>query len=113
MTVSPTDDAIERRRTLALFLLFAGFYLLTASGHFYAVDEETLYHVTESVVERHTLALPEGAWGLVVSQQRTGDGRVYAIFPPGQALRPSGVREGHVLRPEAERRSTRKLDTCA
>lgn len=73
------------RRTWALFLLFAGFYLLTASGHLYTVDEETLYRVTESLVERHTFALPPDAWGVVASEQEAG-GQVYGQYEPGQSL---------------------------
>jgi hypothetical protein len=74
----------ERRRALALFLAFAGFYLLLASGHFYATDEETVYSLTESLVERHTVAMPEGAWGLATSTGR--DGRQYAVTGPGQSF---------------------------
>ncbi|HEX5503299.1 MAG TPA: phospholipid carrier-dependent glycosyltransferase [Thermomicrobiales bacterium] len=73
----------ERRWAPALLLLFAGFYLLTASGHFYAVDEETIYAVTASLVERHTFALQE-QWGLVAG--RGPDGRLYAQYAPGQSL---------------------------
>ena len=73
-------------RTWAIFLTFLGFYLLTASGHLYAVDEETLYRITESVVERRTLALPEDAWGVVLSEQVRADGRNYAQYEPGQPL---------------------------
>ena len=69
----------------ALFLLFTGFYLLTGSGHLYSVDEETLYRVSESLVERRTLALPPDAWGLVVSEQATG-GLLYSQYEPGQSL---------------------------
>ncbi len=73
----------EGRRGLALFLAFAGFYLLTASGHFYAVDEETLFRVTEGLVERGSFALPEGAWGMV--RGRGGAGR-YSQYAPGQSV---------------------------
>ncbi|MFN8511399.1 MAG: hypothetical protein U0841_02135 [Chloroflexia bacterium] len=72
-------------RTAALFLIFLGFYLLTTGGHLYAVDEETLFRATESVVERGTLALPPDAWGLVTSEQRTG-GALYSQYEPGQSL---------------------------
>ncbi|MGN6756459.1 MAG: phospholipid carrier-dependent glycosyltransferase [Thermomicrobiales bacterium] len=75
----PAGGARTWRPFLALFLLFVGFYLLTASGHFYAVDEETLYLMTESLVERHTIAPPPGAWGVI------GNGH-YAQYTPGQAL---------------------------
>lgn len=74
----------SRRMTVALFLAFLGFYLLATSGHFYATDEETFFRTTESIVERHTLALPEGAWGLAGS---TGvDGKLYPGTSPGQSL---------------------------
>src|SRR3954451_7524986 len=85
--VAPTHKPQSNRarlRTLALFLAFLGFYLLTASGHFYAVDEETLFRVTESLVERQTFALPE-AWGLVGSQRDANSPR-YAQYTPGQSI---------------------------
>ncbi len=74
----------EGRRTLALFLACLGFYLLTASGHFYAADEETVYRVTESLVERHTFAVPD-TWGIIGTQRDAG-GALYAQYTPGQSL---------------------------
>ncbi|HEY8601428.1 MAG TPA: phospholipid carrier-dependent glycosyltransferase [Thermomicrobiales bacterium] len=82
----PTGRFGVATRTWAIFLTFLGFYLLTASGHLYAVDEETLYRITESVVERRTLALPKDAWGVVLSEQVRADGRNYAQYEPGQPL---------------------------
>lgn len=79
-----TGGSSEARRALALFLLFAGFYLLTASGHFYAVDEEILYDMTASLVERHSLALPPGMW--YIAPSRAAQGPVYAEYMPGQPL---------------------------
>ncbi len=76
--------ARERRRVIALFLAFAGFYLLFASGHFYATDEETIYTLTERMVDQHTLTLPSDAWGLATTSGR--DGRQYAVTGPGQSL---------------------------
>src|SRR3954447_23670964 len=84
-TPDPARWAASGVRPWALLLIFLGFYLLTASGHLYAVDEETLYRITESVVERHTLALPNDAWGLVLSEQPP-NGRQYAQYEPGQAF---------------------------
>lgn len=72
-------------RHIALFLLFLGFYLLTSGGHLYAVDEETLFRATESLVERGTLALPPDAWGLVTSEQQAG-GALYSQYQPGQSI---------------------------
>ncbi|MFN8539790.1 MAG: hypothetical protein U0232_20205 [Thermomicrobiales bacterium] len=42
-SAAPHYSSLATRHALALFLAFLGFYLLTLSGHFYAVDEETLY----------------------------------------------------------------------
>ena len=86
---SPAGTRIRHsaRHSLALFLAFLGFYLLTVSGHFYAVDEETLYVQAESIVERGTIAVPRGAWGMVLSPGSIdGDGPAYSIFPPGQSV---------------------------
>lgn len=72
------------RRTVALFLTFLGLYLLTASGHFYATDEETLFRATESLVERRTFAMPAGSWGIAIRQGT--DGRYYPVTGPAQSL---------------------------
>ncbi len=73
----------ERRRTLALFLAFLGFYMLTASGHFYATDEETIFRLTESMVERRTAVMPDG-WGLTTTTGR--DGQQYSVYGPAQSV---------------------------
>lgn len=76
---------------MALFLAFLGFYLLTASGHFYTVDEETLFLMTESLVERGNLALSADDWGIVAEwgltiPQGSTTEPIYAIFTPGQPV---------------------------
>jgi len=73
-----------RRVALALFLAFLGFYMLTASGHFYATDEETIFRLTESMVERRTAVMPDGAWGLTTTTGR--DGQQYSVYGPAQAV---------------------------
>lgn len=82
----PLKRGASNSRPWAVFLVFLGFYLLTASGHLYTVDEETLYRITESLVERRTLALPDDAWGVVLSEQQATDGRRRAQYEPGQAF---------------------------
>ena len=87
--------AIGTRRpatqTLAIFLAFLGFYLFTVSGHFYTVDEETLYLMTQRLVEHRSLALSAddwgivGDWGLTIAPGST-TAPIYAIFTPGQPL---------------------------
>ena len=68
---------------LALFLACLGFYLLTASGHFYATDEETIFRLTESMVERRTAVMPDG-WGLATTTGR--DGQQYSVYGPVQSV---------------------------
>ena len=79
------QSSIVNRQSLALFLAFLGFYLLTTGGHLYSVDEETLFRTTESLVERGSLALPPDAWGLVTSEQQS-DGALYSQYQPGQPI---------------------------
>jgi hypothetical protein len=74
-----------RRAPLALFLAFLGFYLLTASGHFYAADEETLFRITEGIAERRSVALPDDAWGMI-GNRGGPDGTLYAQYTPGQPV---------------------------
>jgi len=73
-----------RRAALALFLTLLGFYMLTASGHFYATDEETIFRLTESMVERRTAVMPDGAWGLTTTTGR--DGQQYSVYGPAQSV---------------------------
>jgi hypothetical protein len=72
-TAPPEQPAapLRRRTALALFALLAGIYLLTASGHTYAIDEELIFGVAESVALRGSFALG------------TGDDSAYS---PGQSL---------------------------
>jgi hypothetical protein len=70
---------------LALFLLLTGIYLATMSGHLYAKDEETLFVVTQQLVDKGTFALPAG--GTVPLVERGGtDGRSFSLYGPGQSL---------------------------
>jgi hypothetical protein len=70
---------------LALFLLLSGIYLATMSGHLYAKDEETLFLVTQQLVEKGTFALPSGGSVPVVERGGT-DGRSFSLYGPGQSL---------------------------
>lgn len=62
----------------AIFALLAGIYLLTASGHTYAIDEELLFGVTESLALRGNFALNNPA--------ATGEPPIYSLYGPGQSL---------------------------
>ncbi|MCP4537086.1 MAG: phospholipid carrier-dependent glycosyltransferase [Chloroflexi bacterium] len=76
------------RLALALFCLLTCLYWLTGSAHTSIADEETMYIVTESLVERGTFAQlvhePEGSAPRVVAQGR--DGHLYAVTGPLQSL---------------------------
>lgn len=74
----PIDSRRARRRTaLALFALLAGIYLISASGHFYAVDEENMFGVTENLVLHQTFAL-----ALSTPDQPA----LYSVYGPGQSV---------------------------
>lgn len=74
----PRHVATHARQALAIFALLAGIYLLMASGHTYAIDEELLFGVTESLVLRGSFALN--------NPQDTGERPLYSLFGPGQSL---------------------------
>jgi hypothetical protein len=77
---------LRRRTALALFALLAGIYLLTASGHTYAIDEELMFGVAESLALRGSFALG------------TGDSNDYSAYSPGQSVAAAPlVLLGHTL----------------
>ncbi len=85
----PTEQPpapLRRRTALALFALLAGIYLLTASGHTYAIDEELIFGVAERLALHGSFALG------------TGDSNDYSAYSPGQSLATAPlVLLGHAL----------------
>jgi hypothetical protein len=74
---------LRRPETRAALLLALGVlcaYLASAGGRIVASDEHTMFLLTQSLVERHTVAVPEGN-GLAGP-----DGRLYPKAGLGQAL---------------------------
>jgi hypothetical protein len=73
---------------VALFLFFTGLYGMTARGHFSIADEETMFHVTEGLVERGTFTqLPESESGPVPRALVKGkQGLLYAVTGPVQSI---------------------------
>lgn len=65
------------RVALAIFALLAGIYLLSASGHFYAVDEQQMFAVTESLALRQSFAIEAAA---------PGQPPLYSSYGPGQSI---------------------------
>lgn len=66
-----------KRPAAGLALLLLGIYLLTASAHFYAIDEVQMYGLAEAIGARGTLALNDPG---------PSEPPVYSPFGPGQSL---------------------------
>lgn len=71
---------------LALFLLLAGIYLLTSGGHTYSYDEETMFGLTESIVERGSVVVPTCGNCTVLRSIPMPEGRNYSRYGPVQSL---------------------------
>lgn len=71
---------------LALFLLLAGVYLLTSGGHTYSYDEETMFGLTTSIVERGSLVVPTCPNCTVLRSIPMPEGRNYSRYGPLQSL---------------------------
>ncbi len=71
---------------LALFLLLTGVYLLTSGGHTYSYDEETMFGLTESLVERGSLVVPTCGNCTVLRSIPMPEGRNYSRYGPVQSL---------------------------
>lgn len=73
---------------LALFCLLTSFYWLTASAHTYIADGETMYAVTEGLVERGTFEQPAtgGSCDFPRAVVPAPNGHFYAVTSPLQSL---------------------------
>jgi hypothetical protein len=71
---------------LALFLALAGIYLLTSGGHTYSYDEETMFGLTISLVERGSLIVPTCPGCAVLRSIPMPEGRNYSRYGPLQSL---------------------------
>lgn len=84
-------------RAAGIALLLLGLYLLTASGHLYAIDEVQMYGLTEAIGARGTLALNDPG---------PDEPPIYSTYGPGQSLAALplywlGDGAGRLLPPEA------------
>ncbi len=79
---------LDVRLALALFCLLTCLYWLTSGAHIDSTDGETVYLVTEGLVERGTFAQlePEQAGDSPRAVVRARDGNLYAITGPLQSL---------------------------
>jgi hypothetical protein len=71
---------------LALFCVLAAIYLLTSGGHTYSYDEETMFGLTESIVERGSLVVPTCGNCTVLRSIPMPEGRNYSRYGPVQSL---------------------------
>jgi hypothetical protein len=86
-----TRRAGGRRRwlippALAVFLVLAGIYLLTSGGHTYSYDEETMFGLTISIVERGSIVVPTCPGCAVLRSIPMPEGRNYSRYGPVQSL---------------------------
>lgn len=75
-----------RSPALALFITLASLYVLTSGGHTYSYDEETMFALTESLVERGESAIPLCSGCPVLRATPAPDGRNYSRYGPLQSL---------------------------
>lgn len=68
---------LRTRAALGIALLLWGVYLLTASGHYYAIDEVQMYALTEALGTRGTFVLYDPG---------PGQEPVYSKYGPGQSI---------------------------
>ena len=71
---------------LAVFLVLAGIYLLTSGGHTYSYDEETMFGLTISIVERGSIVVPTCPGCAVLRSIPMPEGRNYSRYGPIQSL---------------------------
>ena len=77
----------DTRLALALFCMLTFWFWLTASGHTYIADGETMFAVTESLAERGTFALTFPPGDTAPRTLTEGaDGRQYAVTGPLQSI---------------------------
>ena len=69
------------RTLLGIYLFFLAIYLATCSGHINVSDEVAVYLTTQSIVERHSLAIER-----VLDTLPGKDGAYYARYQPAQAV---------------------------
>ncbi|MHB8618601.1 MAG: hypothetical protein ACYDAG_03370 [Chloroflexota bacterium] len=69
-----------------LFAFLLGLYLFSSAGHTSSNDEEEMYYMTQGLVKRHSLALPDDAaralWVGTGPRQRAADGHFYSYHQP-------------------------------
>lgn len=70
----------------ALLLFLLSLYVLTAGGHTYSYDEETMFALTESLVERGSIVIPTCTGCPILRASPLRDGVNYSRYGPLQSL---------------------------
>ena len=76
----------DRLRTASVFFFAAAFFLLLASGHIYARDEETLYQMADGVARHGEPLVSPDDWGIVDSTAPSKHGLRPTSYAPGQPV---------------------------
>lgn len=71
---------------LALFTFLLSLYVLTAGGHTYSYDEETMFALTESLVERGSVVIPTCSGCPILRVTPLRDEINYSRYGPVQSL---------------------------
>jgi hypothetical protein len=77
---------VSKAVRLSIFIFFLSSYLLTWGGHTYSPDEETLYYVTEGIVQRGSFVMPSRNEAPVSMTPHGIDGKPYAPTSLGQSV---------------------------
>jgi len=87
-SLATTYDVRRRdlRWTASVFCFAAAFFLLLASGHIYARDEETLYQMADGIALTGEPFVSPDVWGIVESAAPSKHGRRPTSYAPGQPV---------------------------
>ncbi|MGC2765742.1 MAG: hypothetical protein WB607_09570 [Candidatus Acidiferrum sp.] len=79
-------EASPRRCAVLIFLVFSFFYLMTSSGRVRTMDEYMSFFETESIVVRHSTAVPQAVQLNYYYGKYDLRGKPRPPYPPGQPL---------------------------
>src|SRR5580704_18632457 len=79
-------EASPRRSAVLIFLVFSFFYLMTSSGRVRTMDEYMSFFETESIVVRHSTAVPQAVQLNYYYGKYDLRGKPRPPYPPGQPL---------------------------
>src|SRR6266851_8567359 len=81
ITKISTGSTLKRRRFSRVFVATLGFFLLTHGGHFYSIDNYTVYLTAQALSNTRSLAIEHG---LATAPGRGG--KDYGVYGIGLSL---------------------------